>query len=325
MAKPDVSQLRTLLDTARHISLLLPQKPNFDVVAAALGLKLSLESAGKLTRVVCPDAMVVEFNRLVGIDTVVNTLGNRNLVISFPGQTELVDKVSYNIDKGELQLVITPKNQNQEIDHTRLKIAPPASKTDLILLMGIDQMSDLGPVYEESKNHFQTTTIISVHHQFPKENFTPHQAHDYDASSLSEVATHIIDSLGLTLTEDSASNLLLGLERATQNFRHHKVSASTFEAAVILMRKGAHRQQELSPDDFPSGSIPSISDIATISNPPSTTSAKTGGGQTRNNSALSGYGMDSDDLTLTSPAPIAHQKPPADWYEPKIYKGPMLP
>jgi hypothetical protein len=312
MAQPDVSQLRTLLDTARHISLLLPQKPDFDVVAASLGLKLSLESAGKQTRVVCSDSMVVEFNRLVGIDSVVTSLGSRNLVISFPGQTDLVDKVSYNLEQGELQLVITPKNPTKTLDHTRLKITPASGKTDLILLVGVNQISDLGPVYEEAKNHFQTTTVVSVHNQAPKENITTNQIHDYDASSISELATHLIDALGLTLSEDSASNLLLGLEKATKNFQHHKVSVSTFEAAVILMHQGAKHHNELSAQDFPVGSIPTVSNSTTTT--PST---------------QLGYGTDSvddiDDGLLDAAPPIVAQKAPADWYEPKIYKGPMLP
>ncbi len=155
MAKPDTSYLGTLMEPARHVSILLPQNPSFDAVAAALGLKLSLESSGKLVQVACPDPMVVEFNRLVGVDSITTTFGTRNLVISFPDQTEAVDKVSYNLENGELQLVITPKPEAPELDHRRLKFISGAGKTDLIVLVAVDQITDLGSIYQDAKDHFQ--------------------------------------------------------------------------------------------------------------------------------------------------------------------------
>ena len=256
MAKPDTSYLGTLLEPAHHVSILLPQKPSFDAVAAALGLELSLESSGKLVQVACPDPMLVEFNRLVGVESVATSFGTRNLVISFPDQTQHVDKVSYNLEKGVLQLVITPKPDAPELDHQRLKFISGVGKTDLIILLSVDQLADLGPVYQDAKDHFQTTTLVSLSHQAPRENYTLHQFHDSESSSVSELITYLIDSLGLSLSSDAASNLLAGIEKASHNFQSPSVTSNTFEAAVVLMRRGAKRHFELSATDFPPGAIP---------------------------------------------------------------------
>ena len=323
MAKPDTSYLGTLMEPARHVSILLPQNPSFDAVAAALGLKLSLESSGKLVQVACPDPMVVEFNRLVGVDSITTTFGTRNLIISFPDQTEAVDKVSYNLENGELQLVITPKPQAPELDHRRLKFISGAGKTDLIVLVTVDQITDLGSIYQDAKDHFQNTTLVSLSHKAPRENYTLHQIHDPQSSSVSELTTHVIDSLGLNLTGDAASNMLAGIEKATRNFQSPEITSATFEAAVILMRRGAKRHIELSATDFPPGAIPSSLPLPPRPAPPPPPPPP-------QSSMQLGYGTDS-----ASPVPPASEtkKPktaekkntPPDWYEPKIYKGPMLP
>jgi hypothetical protein len=312
MARLDTSYLRTLLEPARQVSIFISQKPYFDTVASALGLKVALEASGKTARVICPDPMLVEFNRLVGVESVSSVFGSRNLIISFPEQTEHVDKVSYNLENGELQLVISPKPEAPDLDHHKLKIVSGMSKTDLIILMNVNQLADLGKIYDDARDHFQSTTLISVSHHPTQENYTLHQFHDREASSLSEVVTHLIDSLGLSLNNDAASNLLVGLEKSTDNFQAPAVSTSTFEAAVILMRHGAKRHQEISAADFPVGSIP-VSPPDNLPTPPKS-------------SATSGFGTDSDQSQSDQKKTKSAEKKsaPAEWYEPKIYKGPML-
>ena len=125
MARPDTKQFKNLLDSAHSVAILLPSHPGFDAVAAALSLKLSLDSSGKPTTVACSDPVTVEFHRLVAADSIVSNFGSKNLVITFPGQTEIVDKISYSLDDhGELNLVITPKADTPGIDYRRLSLQP---------------------------------------------------------------------------------------------------------------------------------------------------------------------------------------------------------
>src|SRR3990172_7711599 len=102
MARPDTTQFRTLLEPARQVVILLPQNPHYDAVAAGLALKIALESVDKHLVVACADPMTVEFNRLIGIDAVTTSFGTGNFIIAFADQTDVVDKVSYNLDRGEL-------------------------------------------------------------------------------------------------------------------------------------------------------------------------------------------------------------------------------
>lgn len=311
MAVPDTSSISPLLGSANKISILLPQRPSFDFVAAALGLKLSLDAAGKTSRVICADAMVVEFNRLVGVESIIRNFGSRNLVISFPGQTEHVDKVSYNLEAGELQLVITPKADAPNLDHGQLKFTAPAQKPDLVFTLGVASLRDLGPVYDEAHDSLSEVTIISISHTPHHEPYSPHLLHDHDAPSVSEIVAHVIDSLGLKFDPDSATNLLAGLEKATANFKSAKVSVSTFEAAAKLMRHGAKRHSdEISAADFPTGSIP----VAPIEVQ-----------QLPGEAGPEPKELAPDQLPIEQPKTNGKKNAPPDWYEPKIYKGPMLP
>ena len=266
MAKLDANQLAKVLErTDLQMAILLPQNPTFDAVAAALGLRLSVEKSSRKASVTCSDPMTVEFHRLVGANSVSTNFGSRNLVISFPGQTEAVDKVSYNVEGGELQLVVTPK-VGAILDHTKLKFVPGSMTADVVVLVGVRDVADLGKIYADAKN------VIDAADQFW-----------LDGQILSQTVTQLIQQLRLPLDADAASNLLAGLQQATNHYQSPLVSADTFEVAAWLMRQGASRQEVATSSQFPIGSIPSS--------------------------------------TPTPITPVVDQAPEPDWYEPKIYRG----
>ena len=302
MSQPDTTQLKNLLNASRSIVILLPRYADYDMFASALAIKIAIESAGKLATVAYSEAITVEFNRLVGIDTVVNNFGGRNLIITFPGQTEYVDKVSYNLDKGELQLVITPKPSAPDLDPRRLKFISSGSQYDLVITVGANSLEDLGPLYVTNKETLQSVKMLSINHNLPTQNFAPNQIYDPQASSLSEITAFILESTGFPLNIDSASNLLAGLEKATNHFQSSIVSSTTFEAASLLLRRGARRQDVFSPDNLPPGSIP----------------------QNPTPSIQMGYGTDSQMPLPETAVPVTTAPPSPDWYEPKIFQGTSL-
>lgn len=206
---------------SNSISLVLPTNPSFDFVASALSLKLSLEQLNKKVDVICPDEMTVDFNRLVGVNTITKAAPGKNLIISFPGQTNLVEKVSYSVENDELQLVIVPKT-GSKIDTTKIKIIPGGVSYDLNLVVG---SADFGI--------------------------------EGEASCLSQITAGIIRSQNLPINSDIATNLMQGLTRGTNGFTNPKVDKNTFEAAAWLMAAGArHQTDQITADAFPTGSIP---------------------------------------------------------------------
>lgn len=230
---------------SNSIAIFLPANPNFDVTASALSLKLSLEASGKTVSLICVTPMTVEVNRLVGVDTISHSFGGRNLVISFPGQTEMVDKVSYNVDNGELQLVITPKAEAPAFDPARLKFISGGVKADLVILVGVRDLSQLGNIYDEIKDQLVNLKLVYLNEDF-----------DYAAVCLSEIMGNLLKNQALPVSSDTATNLMQGLSHGSKNFSSPKLTKLTFELAAWLMGQGARPQEEISASDFPNGSIP---------------------------------------------------------------------
>ena len=289
MSHPDITPLTTLVTSSQSLALLLPQNPAFDAVSCALSLKLCLEQSGKQVLVACPDPITVEFNRLVGIDSVTSVFSGRNLIISFPTQTEHVDKINYQIEAGVLRLVVSPKPDAPAIDHTRLQFVSGGTSSDAIITVDVDELSRLGHIYENSKDTFNgNQKLVSLSRAVPAQNYTPHQIFDPVAVSLVETTVYIIDSLNLPLSSDAASNLLLALEQATQNFQHVGITAATFETAARLLKSGARRHHDqITAEQFPAGAIPqSMGTAESVQEIKST--------------------------------------PPSDWMTPKVYRSPML-
>lgn len=239
MAQSDTKSLTSLLDSARSVAVLLPHNPSYDAAAAALALKLSLEQAGKTVFVAAPDPVTVELNRLVGVNTITQDFGKRDLVISFPGQTEMVDKVSYNVERGELQLVVTPKAGTPGLDPSKLKFIAGGQQADLIILVGTQNPEDLGRIWEESK-----------------ETLSALPQHALTGQHLSLQVVRLIQSFKLPLNPDAASNLLSGLEHSTNMYQTPDVTAEVFETAALLMRQGGSRHDVYTPTEYVPGTVP---------------------------------------------------------------------
>jgi len=107
------NSFKSLIDQSQSVLILLPVDPVFDEVAAGLSLYLSLYQAKKEISIVSPSPMLVEFNRLVGVNKItaeIGGIGGKDMVIRFKSyQAENIDRVSYDIENGEFKLTVIPK------------------------------------------------------------------------------------------------------------------------------------------------------------------------------------------------------------------------
>lgn len=243
-----------LIDSASGILILLPTKPYFDQVAAGLSLYLSLVGK-KETAISCPTPMTVGFNRLIGVDKISSEVGNKNLTIRFKGyDANNIEKVSYDIENGEFKLSVVPKTglpspQKEQIDLSYAGIA-----ADLVLLIGGANDTHF-PILESGEltgakfAHIGTRTLTSTHEVMSLAK---------PGSSTSELVASLIKENGLTIDQDIATNLVMGIEEGSSNFTSSEVTPETFETFAYLLRSGGQRQSrtKLSPMGFPPGAIP---------------------------------------------------------------------
>lgn len=274
----------SLIDSAASILILLPTRPYFDQVAAGLSLFLAIRDK-KESAISCSSPMIVEFNRLVGVNKVTTELGNKNMVIRLIDYNpRAVERVSAEVEGNELNLVVIPKPGMPAPKKEQVAIAFSGVSADTVILVGGANASHFPQI--EGKDlvgakllHVGTRSITLSSENQPISFAKP-------ASSISEVVANLIPGAGLTLDPDTATNLLMGIEEGSREFKGSDVTAQTFETVALLMKSGGKRL----PPKFPTP--PFRSQVS-----PSPVSV----------------------VETVEEEPV--KEPPKDWLEPKIYKG----
>jgi hypothetical protein len=250
---------KNLISEAKSILILLPTDPTFDAVASATSLYLALGSdSSKEVNLYSPTPMIVEFNRLIGVNKVKNELGNKNLAISFKDYNpQGIEKVSWDIDSGEFKLTIVPK----------VNVAPPAQDQVFVSYSGVaaDLVVMIGGSDENSFQAVKTEDLASAKLAHIGVNELNIEGKTISSlattgSSVSEVVANIIKNSGYNIEADIATNLLMGIEDATHEFSIQNVTADTFALVAELMRAGGKRlsQGQVTASQFPTGAIPGM-------------------------------------------------------------------
>lgn len=331
-----INQTRTLLEEAKEITIALPKSPTFDAVAAALSLYVALSSRGKQITVVCPDQMTVEFNQLVGIDKVKNSLNGtqgKNLVISFPYQEGSIEKVSYNIENATFNLVIEPRENYPVITPDVIQYSYSGGNTDVIITVGTVKLSDLQSLYTNNQSFFTDKPIINIDSSNENTSFGRINIVEPNVSSISELTVILLSQLGLPLDPDTTTNLLAGVNAGSNNFTSKETTAETFEAAAICLKNGARKiplissgfsqslQQSPQTSSFPRPFKTSFQQQQTTTAPQPQSSLKQPFMGTK---TYPPKPKASPQFAPAQPQKQPQKEAPPDWLKPKIYKGSTL-
>lgn len=277
--------LKSVIDQAKSILILLPAKPFFDQVAAGLSLYLAIRQQ-KEVAVASPSPMTVEFNRLVGVNKVTQELGNKNLMIRFSDyQASDIERVSYDIENGEFRLTVIPKSGFVAPNKEQARISYSGVSADTVILVG-----GVNETHFPALSSKELAGATLVHLGSRPLSMAPGRSVislARPASSASEIVASLIKESGFSLDADIATNLVMGIEEGSSKFSANDVTPDTFQLFSDLLRAGGRRQGRAvlpTKQTFPAGSIP---------------------GQP----------------IRPEPKKEDSQKTPKDWLSPKIYKG----
>jgi hypothetical protein len=322
----DLSALKQKLNEASNAFILFGQYATVDHVAAALGLYLVLKEAGKDVYIASPAELRAEFSRLVGLDKISKTIGNRNLVITFKDYDfQAIDKISHNDGaNNRFELIIQPKSGQKPPATDNVEFSYRGADAGLIFIIGTSRLEDLGPLYENNRNLFNEATVITFNRrQTP--NFPSISITDNQASSLSEMIFQFIERLEFTVKDDVASNFLAGIDFATNRFQNPGISAEAFLTTGKLIQNGAKRQPPriTSTTSFPSfggkpAGFPAFGSPSpfTSTGEPDLSGSHAGFARPIRPPQTPSPSSSSEDPDSAAPA-----NPPSDWLKPKIYKG----
>ncbi|MDO8503682.1 MAG: hypothetical protein Q7S60_03250 [bacterium] len=244
----ELTSFAKIVSESRSVLILIPANPDLDSVAAALALSLSLKSGGKEISVACPTPMIVEFNRLVGVNRVTDKLGSRNLAISLENyKADSIEKVSYDIEGEKFTLVLVPKAGSPAPQREQVKIDFAGVSADIVIVVKAENKESLG-MFASNGEIWDPARKIVLLGNFPAQGFQGAlEMINPQATCVSEVAFRVIESAGLPIDEDTATNLFLGLHAGTNHFQSQNVVSSTFEVASRLVSLGARTKQEFRP------------------------------------------------------------------------------
>lgn len=317
-----------LLDNSKSILIVLPKNPYFDQVAAGLGLYLGLKDK-KDVSITSSTPMVVEFNRLVGVNKIAGEVGNKNLVIKFSNyQADSIERVSYDIEGSEFKLSVIPKPQVTPPREDQIMVSYSGLSVDTVILIGGANESHFPQL---SQKEFAGAKIAHIGIQNLTSDNLNIASYSRSSSSVSEIVADILYSANIELNQDIASNLLAGLYEGTKNFGSNHVTENTFRVAADLKAVGADHstKDKVESKDFPAGAIPAqIPEVAKpapeIAAPAPQTQSQPEQPEQEPQPQPEQAPQPAPEAVppaIAQPKPIATTTPPKSWLEPKILKS----
>ena len=299
MNQEDLNKIQTILGQSQSILILTGKRPTLDSLGASLALYLALSRMGKAVNIACPELPTVGLSNLVGIDKVKNDLGGQNLIVSFPYVEGSIEKVSYNIEDNQFNLVVQPRTGARPLSPQSVKFSHGGANADLIFILGTRDLTDLGPLYEKEKDLYSQITSVVIDCQAENKQYGRINFVNPYASSISEIVGFIVGRLGINLDSDIAHNLLTGIDFATQSFSSPTATVEAFELATACLKVGAKRT-----------SAPLVRKPALVTDFEATGVAR----------------PKTPRIPVENlPQETSEEEAPPDWLAPKIFKGSNLP
>lgn len=240
-----ITELKIEVEKALNVLLFLPSKVDIDRLASALALMLLLKDSGKQAWVVTEDSLKVSHSDLYGVGEVLNQLpkpssGNLTVtlegVVDSEGKVPALEKLDWYPEGNNLNLIFHVIS-GQRFEPTNIIPRYSGGGIDLIFMVGVSNISEVGPVYQQNVAQLAGIPIINIDNDSSNNNFGKINILDPNASSVSEMMVELFPRLGLNLTPDPASNLISGIYSATSNLTQN-AQASTFLILAQALQAG---------------------------------------------------------------------------------------
>lgn len=306
------NSFKSIIDQSKSVLILLPVRPYFDQLAAGLALYLSLRDK-KEVQIYSPTPMTVDFNRLIGVNRVSQELGNKNLIIRFVDyRASDIERVSYDIEDSQFKLSVIPKVRISPPTKEQVELSYSGVSSDCVIMIGGANESHFPVV--SSKELAGANLIHIGTKDLSLSGNLAFVSFAKPLASVSEVVTGLIKESGLSLDEDISTNLLMGIENATDNFTTPSVSAETFLVVAELMKAGGKRMsaQVSSQPAYSPGAIPGVFPRAPFTQVQPVQQTQTWQAKQQQQQAP---------VQQKQEEPEEKDQPPQDWLQPKIYKG----
>lgn len=237
-------QIQGLLKQKGNILIALPKDPSIDAISSGLALAMVLEKNQQKIKIVAADFNLMPHHGFLAKskDIEKNLSALRKFIITLNTARTQAEELSYDLDKEQLNIYITPKNGFFEPKDVTTSAG--AFAYDLIFVIDSPDLESLGPIYEQNAEFFYHTPIINIDHKAANEQFGQVNLVETTATSTSEIIFELIQELdNKKLDEYMATNLLAGIISKTKSFKSSAVTPRSLAIASHLITSGARREE----------------------------------------------------------------------------------
>ena len=233
-----MSRIQEVTTKSRSAVIIIPPNPSIDAIGASTALYLALSKMGKTVSLVCSQKPASD---LVASDKFQNIIGagGDSLMVSFPYVDGAIDKVDYNIQGETFNLIVTPRPGFQKLNPNQVNFSYTGGLVDVIYVIDAPTLNSLGSIYTDNQNQFNGKDIVNIDRHLTNAYFGTVNYVNKTVSSISELVLSILQTLGVEIDRDMATNLYAGAAASTNNFTSYSTNAETFEHIASLLRLGA--------------------------------------------------------------------------------------
>lgn len=244
MARTDLQQTQTSLQSAKHILLTFPASKTMVAAGSALALTQTLEDMGKQVDVVAADfSLPGNLKFLPQAKRIANHVaGLRKFIISLNlAKTNLKD-LSYSLEGNKLNVFLTPEHGSFSAHDLTTKTSE--FHYDLIITLDTPDLNSLGNLFHDNTEFFYQTTIINIDSSPNNEHFGQVNLINLNLAATAEIVMELIEQIQPeSITADMATCLYTSLTMASKNFTAQQVTPQTLNRASRLVTLGARREE----------------------------------------------------------------------------------
>ncbi len=246
MELTQTQQIFEQIKKSQKILVALPEQLSADSLASGIALWLFLNKLKKDVIIASSGQAPENLKFLPDISVVQKQLKSGNsLVVSLDTNEKKLDEVSYQVDEEKNTVRIYLKSKAGEFTPENISFSVEKFPLDLILVLGVKSLEDLGRLYDQSADLFFETPKINIDNKAENEYFGQINMVDITATSVAEILVELLQKYEeQLLDEDIATCLLAGIIEKTGSFQKVHTTPRSFLKASELVALGA-RQQEV--------------------------------------------------------------------------------
>ena len=233
-------QIIAKLKESESILIAVNDSPSVDELSSALALTLAINNSGKHATAVASGEMPDALTFLRPEKTFEHSVDSlRDFIIAL--NKEKADHLRYKLVGDHVKIFITP--YRSVISEKDLEFEQGDFNIDFVLALNVESQDRLDGALAAHGRIFHDASVAILTIGENQTNLNGTHWHAENASSLSELAVQIIESLGKkNLTQPVATALLTGIVAETDRFSNAKATAEVMSLAAKLISSGADQQ-----------------------------------------------------------------------------------